>query len=205
MAARQIKTGLNGEGADCLFGTPMPDVIRRAQAIESYVPTHGLRLLLGKLAQTAGSPYWRQAFELSTGLNRLDDWAHPVNLGSVWTNLRAVEQCFGKSAIDEAFAQRQSLLGQYKVANDPLNEYHEQTMLGEVVDSATLWTGVFHEQGVDMIRTKPASRRSIPIQRTKESVEGRVAAIHATRHGIPSETGIRTAYLSMDEAWRTIA
>ena len=151
MFDKGMLTGLNGEGADCLFGTPTTDIIQRARRIRSIVPSTFLRGSLGQLAATAGKEYWQQAFELSTMIERMSERSHPVNLGSLWPNLASVDACFGKEATDAAFAQRRDLLKQYDVSSDPLNLYHEQTMLGEVADSATLWTGVFHEQGVDMI------------------------------------------------------
>ena len=151
MAEKGMQTGLNGEGADCLFGTPMTDIINRARRIRSVIPTNFLRGSLGKMAGSAGKRYWQQAFELAKSLNELGHRSHPVNLGSLWTNLASVDACFGREATDAAFAQRRELLTQYEVNSDPLNLYHEQTMLGEVADSATLWTGVFHEQGVDLI------------------------------------------------------
>ena len=151
MFEKGMTTGLNGEGADCLFGTPTTDLINRARRIRSFVPVSFARSGLGKVAAAAGKQYWYQSFELANFFNNLSNRAHPVNLGSLWSNVESVDACFGREAVDAAFAQRRELLTQYNVKSDPLNQYHEQTMLGEVADSATLWTGVFHEQGVDMI------------------------------------------------------
>lgn len=151
MRGKGVTGGLNGEGADCLFGTPMTDVIRRAQRTMSLMPSNALRYAFVKLADWAQKPYWQQAFKVAMLLDNPSSREHPVNVGSVWTNYLSLDACFGAASTDAALAERRSLLDLYRVAADPLNQYHEQTMLGEVVDSATLWTSVFHEQGVDMI------------------------------------------------------
>jgi len=151
MAQRGINTGLNGEGADSLFGTPKTDVIRRAQKIRTTVPVSPIRNLLGSLLGAAGKEYWQQAFQLSNFLDDNSNEAHPVNLGAVWTNRDAVNACFGETASREALAFRRKLLDQFRVQDCPLNQSHAQTLLAEGIDAATLWTSIFHQEGVDMI------------------------------------------------------
>ena len=151
MAEKGIKTGLNGEGADSLFGTPKTDVIRRAQKIRQMVPVSPARNLLGSLLGAAGKEYWQQAFELSNFFDDISNEKHPVNSGAVWTNRDAVNACFGETASGEALAYRRELLNQFRVRDNPLNQSHAQTLLAEGIDAATLWTSIFHQEGIDLI------------------------------------------------------
>ena len=119
--------------------------------VRQRIPVSAVRNALASVLGRSGKKYWQQAFQLANFLDDLTNQSHPVNLGAVWTNREAVEACFGDSAPSEALAYRRELLSRFDVANDPLALCHAQTLLSEGIDAATLWTSVFHQEGVDMI------------------------------------------------------
>ena len=149
-ANQGIQAGLCGEGADCLLGTPWTDLLQRAQSIRTTLPFRWLQTTGALISRLVDKPYWANSFQLAPCLDDFSALNHPVNLASAWTDTPSVIGCFGREAVDAAHAYRRSLLSRYCADSHPVGATHELTLIGEVIDSASLWTATFHHVGVDL-------------------------------------------------------
>jgi len=143
--------GLCGEGADSLFGTSWADHIYKARLLRRLVPGSGLRQALGALAARLLGAHIREYTRLADHLDDLEFLDHPVNRVAVFADLPALAACFGRDGLAAGATYRRTLLPLYRVAPDPLEQVHACGFLGEAVDSASLWTTLFNNEGGDLI------------------------------------------------------
>jgi asparagine synthase (glutamine-hydrolysing) len=147
----QRPIGLCGEGADSLFGTSWADAIYKARWLRRLVPGSGLRQAVGAVAARLLGEHVREYTRLADHVDDLDFLNHPVNRVAVFADLPALEACFGRYGLAAGTAYRRTLLPLYRVPADPLEQVHACGFLGEAVDSASLWTTLFNNQGGDLI------------------------------------------------------
>jgi asparagine synthase (glutamine-hydrolysing) len=151
MTAAGVAAGLCGEGADSLFGLGLAGRLHHAARLRCWLPSAALRSALGRTAQALG---WREVGEGCQLANRLHDYTdlqHPVNRIASFADWEATAACFGADAVAAAAAARRALLDQYAVPVAPQDRLHAAGFLGEAMDSASLWTTLFHRAGGDLL------------------------------------------------------
>jgi asparagine synthase (glutamine-hydrolysing) len=184
--------GVCGEGADSLFGTCFATVIQEARILERLLPFGFLRRWAAVAAARLDCRTLSAALRLAGHVDDLTHPGHPVNEVAVFADNPAVATCFGTAAVAEAVAARRGLLGQLRVGAGPLEAVHAAGYLGEAIDSAALWTGLFNRAGGDLLCPFLDSRmlrlalsltpsQRFPFRRPKELLR-RVLARHAPRH-----------------------
>jgi asparagine synthase (glutamine-hydrolysing) len=150
MVERGVEAGICGEGADSLFGLGIALGVDEAAVARRLVPGRSLRRLLGAACGLVGWGWVRDALLLA---NHLDDRRipeHPVNQIAMFTDYAAVVACFGADAVAEAVTGRWSLLEHFGVASTLPEQLHMTGFLCEAMDSASLWTTLFHRAGADL-------------------------------------------------------
>jgi asparagine synthase (glutamine-hydrolysing) len=151
MAEQGMTAGLCGEGADSLFGVDLADDLINARWIKPLVPRSWLRRVGAVLASGLGWEWPARALRLAEHLDDETHPAHPINAIARFTDLDAVEACFGANDTARAAAARRGLVDQYQVAPNALDRLHAVGFLGEAVESASLWTTLFQRAGVDLL------------------------------------------------------
>jgi asparagine synthase (glutamine-hydrolysing) len=151
LVACGVPAGLCGEGADSLFGLALANQLHNAAFLREVVPGSKLRRLAAWICERIRWPRLSYTFWLSNHLGDLNRAEHPINSVAVFADLPAVEACFGREAIAEAFACRRALLDRLGVPADPMDRLHAAGFLGEAVDSAALWTTLFNSAGADLL------------------------------------------------------
>ncbi|MHB1424438.1 MAG: asparagine synthase-related protein [Gemmataceae bacterium] len=151
MIGQGVPSGLSGYGADALFGLRLANQLHNAGLLRRLVPSAWLRrggaLASGMLGWTNLAATFRLA-------NRLNDWSylhHPVNRTVAFADWEAATECFGAAAVADATAGRRSLLERYAVEDCPQERLHAVDFLGESMDTASLWTTLFHRAGADLL------------------------------------------------------
>jgi asparagine synthase (glutamine-hydrolysing) len=150
MTAANFPVGICGEGADSLFGISSSDLLHKAKWLRALLPFRFLRRRASALADRRDWRRLREPLQLADYLYDLQHFDHPVNHVALFTDLPAVQACFGTDAIAEAAASRRALLDKYRVPASPLDRMHAIGYLGEAVDSASLWTTLFNRAGGDL-------------------------------------------------------
>jgi hypothetical protein len=107
--------------------------------------------LLGKACGLVGWGWVRDALLLANHLHDRGDLEHPVNQVATFTDTDAVTACFGKNKVADAVASRWSLLEHFGVAPTLPERLHATGFLCEAMDSASLWTTLFHRAGADLL------------------------------------------------------
>jgi asparagine synthase (glutamine-hydrolysing) len=151
MVRAGYNVGLCGEGADGLFGTCFATVIQEARLLGRLLPFGGLRRPAAAVAAGLGCGTLSAALRLAGRVDDLTDPGHPVNEIAVFADGPAVRACFGAEAVAGAFAARRRLLERLRAGDDPLEAVHAAGFLGEAIDSAALWTGLFNRAGGDLL------------------------------------------------------
>jgi hypothetical protein len=90
------------------------------------------------------------ALWLSDRIETVTDVGHPINRTAVFTDWAAVEACFGLRSVQEALADRRSLLDHFQVPDGAMERLHAIGYLAEAIDSASLWTTLFNRAGGDL-------------------------------------------------------
>ncbi|MFO0881188.1 MAG: asparagine synthase C-terminal domain-containing protein [Gemmataceae bacterium] len=151
MKAEGVTAGICGEGADSLFGLGLSNQVHNARILRSLAPGRLTRSLGGAMAGLLG---WdRLAFTFAFA-DRLEDWSwfeHPINRVAAFTDWKIAEDCFGRAALLDATARRRDLLDRYALPRNPLDRVHAAGFLGEAMDSAGLWSTMFHRAGADLL------------------------------------------------------
>ncbi len=174
MAERSAPAGLCGEGADSLFGVGPASALHEADFARRWSPGKALRSAAGATCGALGLGRLAGVFRLANRLNDLTDLQHPVNQIASFADWEATRDVFGAAAVAEAAASRRALLDRLAVPTSPLDRLHGAGFLGEAVDSASLWTTLFHHAGTDlfcpfldsrMLRTalEPAAGAALPL------------------------------------------
>jgi asparagine synthase (glutamine-hydrolysing) len=151
MVGQGVRGGLCGEGADSLFGLGLANQLHNAKVLRRLIPTSWLRHGGALASDLFGWDRLAATFRLA---NRMSDFTyleHPVNQVAAFTDWAAVEACFGARAVTGAAAERRALLAQYAVPDCPQERLHAAGFLGEAMDSASLWTTLFHRAGADLL------------------------------------------------------
>ena len=76
---------------------------------------------------------------------------HPVNHVAVFTDWPTLRACFGEEKVAEALSYRRALLEQQRIPDDPQQKLHAAGLLGEAIDTASLWTTLFQRAGADLL------------------------------------------------------
>jgi asparagine synthase (glutamine-hydrolysing) len=150
MVERGVEAGICGEGADSLFGLEMARAVDEATTAQRLVPARWLRRFLGKACGLVGWGWVRDALLLANHLDDRSDPQHPVNQVATFTDRAAVVACFGADAVADAAAERWSLLEYFGVTATLADQVHMTGFLCEAMDSASLWTTLFHRAGADL-------------------------------------------------------
>jgi len=150
MIGQGVYSGLNGYGADALFGQGLSNQLHNAALLRRLVPPAWLRQSGAWLSSLLGWTDLAAAFRLAGRLNDWTDLHHPVNRIVAFTDWEAVTACFGMAAVADAAAGRRSLLDRYAVPDDPQERLHAVDFLGESMDTASLWTTLFNRAGADL-------------------------------------------------------
>jgi asparagine synthase (glutamine-hydrolysing) len=143
--------GLCGEGADSLFGLGLANQVHNARLLRGLLPGPMLRRWACSLGDFLGWDRLAATCRLADRLNEFTDLDHPVNQVAVFSDLPAVEACFGTRGVAEGAAQRRELLDRYGVPATALDRLHAVGFLGEAMDSAALWTTMFNRAGADLL------------------------------------------------------
>jgi asparagine synthase (glutamine-hydrolysing) len=151
MAARGVRTGVCGEGADSLFGLGLATELHNAGLMRALVPTRGLRRAAAAAAGALGWAGVASALRRADGLSDFADLEHPVNRVAAFADWPSVRACFGAAAVAAAAAGRRALLDRLAVPDAPLDRLHAAGYLGEAADSASLWATLFHAAGADLL------------------------------------------------------
>lgn len=146
---KRIRTALCGEGADGLFGTDWITMYRRADSLR-WLPLWLSQLLRG-LATCSGRIWWAEALTLSMIVDNRQDPRHPLNRLGTFAHLPSVQNAFGQNGLVHAFEIRQRLLAQYRVRDDELEQIHAVGLLGESMETASLWNTCFEAQGLSIL------------------------------------------------------
>jgi asparagine synthetase B (glutamine-hydrolysing) len=99
MIRQGVSSGLNGYGADALFGLGLSKQLHNAALLRRLVPMEWLRQGGAWLSDCLGWTNLAATFRLA---GRIHDWAylrHPVNRTVAFTDWEAVTACFGTSAV----------------------------------------------------------------------------------------------------------
>ena len=150
MTARGASAGLCGEGADSLFGVGPASALHEADFARRWVPGRTLRVAAAAVCGGLGWGRLAGVFRLAERLNDFTDLEHPVNRVASFADWEATRDAFGEAAVAEAAASRRALLDRLAVPAAPLDRLHGAGFLGEAVDSASLWTTLFHHAGADL-------------------------------------------------------
>jgi asparagine synthase (glutamine-hydrolysing) len=151
MVEQGSTSGLCGEGADSLFGLELADDLINARRVRRFVPGRALRRHGASLADRLGLAWPARALRLADHVDDETHRTHPVNQVARFTEVEAVAACFGRHAVSQAAAGRRALLDRFRVPADPLDRLHAAGFLGEAMDSASLWTTLFHGAGADLL------------------------------------------------------
>jgi asparagine synthase (glutamine-hydrolysing) len=151
MIEQDVPSGLSGYGADALFGLRLANQLHNAGLLRRLVPSAWLRRGGAMVSDLCGWTNLSATFRLA---DRLSDWTylhHPVNRTVAFADWEATTACFGAAAVADAAAGRRALLDRYAVGDCPQERLHAVDFLGESMDTASLWTTLFHRQGADLL------------------------------------------------------
>lgn len=150
MAEQGMEAGLCGEGADSLFGIGTADELGKAGLLRALVPFGPLRRWGGRLAAAAGRQRLAYYLGLAERLHDLTDPEHPVNQVAAFADWPATRHGFGEAAVRAACGYRRGLLSPYRVPSDLREQFHACAYLGEAIDSASLWTTLYNQAGLNL-------------------------------------------------------
>lgn len=151
MCGDGVVTGLCGQGADAIFGSPWGDGIYRASWVNRIFPLRGIQSLLLRSAQILGKVYWADAIRLAEHVDDLSWPDHPVNRHDTFGDGKAVERCFGRNSLVEACQHRLADLDRQEIAPDVLRRVNEIGLLGDTYDTCSLWSTLFRASGVRLL------------------------------------------------------
>jgi asparagine synthase (glutamine-hydrolysing) len=143
-------TALCGEGADSLFGLGLANQLHNAKLVKSLVPFGIARRSAAALCRLLKRNGVANALWLADHMEFVTDVSHPINRAAVFTDWAAVEACFGPRSVQQALADRRSMLDHFQVSDDAMERLHAIGYLAEAIDSASLWTTLFNRAGADL-------------------------------------------------------
>jgi asparagine synthase (glutamine-hydrolysing) len=150
LADRGVTTALCGQAADSLFGIQLAARFVSARALRALVPSRHLLGFLGKLAALVNRENLIDVCRIAADLGDPVSRFHPFNRVAVFTDWNAIDACFGRRAADEALQARTALVDVHGIRH-PTSRLHFLALLGEALDTASLWTALFDRAGVELV------------------------------------------------------
>lgn len=150
IAQAGLSLGVCGQAADGLFGFEATRYLQNAALLRYLVP---LSILRRAGAAVAAGKYFerlRYTFRIAEKLHDFQFLEHPCNTCATYADWPSVLACFGNRAIEDALAERRSLVCHYNAGDHVLELLQAAGLTTDTSDSCAYWNTLFASQGVEL-------------------------------------------------------
>jgi asparagine synthase (glutamine-hydrolysing) len=150
LAAAGISLGVCGQAADGLFGFESTRYLQNAALLRYLVPLSILRRMGAVVATGKRLERLRYTFRIAEKLYDFRFLEHPYNTCATYADWPSTFACFGNKAIEDALAERRSLVCQYNAGDHVLELLQAAGLTTDTSDSCAYWNTLFASQGVEL-------------------------------------------------------
>jgi asparagine synthase (glutamine-hydrolysing) len=150
IAQQDTRTVLCGQGADYLFGTAWVWLIYRSIRLKRQIPSALVRKALAFVADQLGKSWGAESLRLAGRLECDTHKHHPLNRIEIFTHWPTALRCFGTARLQDGLAYRRSCLTDHSIPKDATLATHALGLLGEGIETASLWADYFDRSGVTL-------------------------------------------------------